>query len=664
MSAAGHQTASRDTDCINAIRFLAIDSVEKANSGHPGTPMGLAPVAWRLWARHMRYDPSAPHWIDRDRFIMSGGHACMLQYASLHLAGYDLSIDDLKNFRQWESATPGHPEMDMTPGVEINTGPLGQGVANGVGMAMAERMLAAKFNCKGHEIIDHHVFVTAGEGDLMEGISYEAASIAGRLKLGNLTVIYDDNEVTLEGPAPHEIDEDIAGVFRACRWHVVVVDDINDLDAVDKAFEEARAETKRPSLIIVSSHIGYGSPVQDSFHAHGSPLGAENVAATRKTLGWTHEPFDIPQDIVDAWRSAATERATTHSDWKTRWEAYASEHPDLAKELERVMSGELPIDWDSAEMPEFTPGESVATRVAGGKVLNAFAARIPEMVGGTADVSPSTKTDIIDGGDVNTGDWTGRNIHFGVREHAMGAICNGMAAHGGIRPYCATFFSFLDYMREPVRLASLMQLPVVFIFTHDSIALGEDGPTHQPIEQLAGLRTMPGMRTFRPADAQECIGSWREALAHHGPSCLVLTRQGIPIHDPGFANVSKGASILADGDRGTIIATGSEVNLAMQARELLAKEGVNIRVVSMPCVELFRTLPEDIQAEIVPCDRPIVAVEAASPETWYEFADDVVGLSRFGSSAPGGKVYSELGFTPEHVAERVQNLVGIMEGVA
>lgn len=664
MSAAGHQTASRDTDCINAIRFLAIDSVEKANSGHPGTPMGLAPVAWRLWARHMRYDPSAPHWIDRDRFIMSGGHACMLQYASLHLAGYDLSIDDLKNFRQWESATPGHPEMDMTPGVEINTGPLGQGVANGVGMAMAERMLAAKFNCKGHEIIDHHVFVTAGEGDLMEGISYEAASIAGRLKLGNLTVIYDDNEVTLEGPAPHEIDEDIAGVFRACRWHVVVVDDINDLDAVDKAFEEARAETKRPSLIIVSSHIGYGSPVQDSFHAHGSPLGAENVAATRKTLGWTHEPFDIPQDIVDAWRSAATERATTHSDWKTRWEAYASEHPDLAKELERVMSGELPIDWDSAEMPEFTPGESVATRVAGGKVLNAFAARIPEMVGGTADVSPSTKTDIIDGGDVNTGDWTGRNIHFGVREHAMGAICNGMAAHGGIRPYCATFFSFLDYMREPVRLASLMQLPVVFIFTHDSIALGEDGPTHQPVEQLAGLRTMPGMRTFRPADAQECIGSWREALAHHGPSCLVLTRQGIPIHDPSFANVSKGASILADGDRGTIIATGSEVNLAMQARELLAKEGVNIRVVSMPCVELFRTLPEDIQAEIVPCDRPIVAVEAASPETWYEFADDVVGLSRFGSSAPGGKVYSELGFTPEHVAERVQNLVGIMEGVA
>lgn len=664
MSAEAQATASRDTDCINAIRFLAIDSVENANSGHPGTPMGLAPVAWRLWARHMRYDPAAPHWMDRDRFIMSGGHACMLQYASLHLAGYDLSIEDLRNFRQWESATPGHPEMDMTPGVEINTGPLGQGVANGVGMAMAERMLAARFNREGHDIIDHHVYVTAGEGDLMEGISYEAASLAGRLKLGNLTVIYDDNEVTLEGPAPHELDEDIAGVFRACRWHVVVVDDINDLEAVDRAFDEARAEVNRPTLVIVSSHIGYGSPVQDSFHAHGAPLGAENVAATRQTLGWMHEPFDIPQEIVECWRSAATERAATHSDWKARWEAYVADHPELASELERVMSGQLPLEWDSAQMPVFTPGESVATRVAGGKVLNAFATGIPEMVGGTADVAPSTKTDIIDGGDVNTGDWTGRNIHFGVREHAMGAICNGMAAHGGIRPYCATFFSFLDYMREPVRLAALMQLPVIFIFTHDSIALGEDGPTHQPVEQLAGLRTMPGMHTFRPADAQECIGSWREALAHDGPSCLVLTRQGIPIHDPGFADVSKGASIMADGDRGTIIATGSEVDLAMRARDLLAKNGIDVRVVSMPCVELFRSLPEDVQYEIVPCDRPIIAVEAASPETWYEFADDVIGVTRFGASAPGSKVYSELGFTPEHVAERVENLVGIMEGVA
>ena len=664
MSTEAQATVSMDTDCINAIRFLAIDSVEKANSGHPGTPMGLAPVAWRLWGRHMRYDPKAPEWIDRDRFIMSGGHACMLQYASLHLAGYDLTIEDLKKFRQWESRTPGHPEMDMTPGVEINTGPLGQGVANGVGMAMAERMLAARFNREGHDIINHHVFVTAGEGDLMEGISYEAASIAGRLKLGNLTVFYDDNEVTLEGPAPHEIDEDIAGVFRACKWHVVIVDDINNLESVDRAIEEARAETERPSLIIVSSHIGYGSPVQDSFHAHGSPLGEDNVAATRKTLGWNHAPFDIPQEIMDTWRAAASERAQAHADWSDRWASYATEHPELAKELERVMAGELPIEWDSAAMPSFTAGESVATRVAGGKVLNAFAANIPEMVGGTADVSPSTKTDIIDGGDINTGDWTGRNIHFGVREHAMGAICNGMAAHGGIRPYCATFFSFLDYMREPVRLASIMQLPVIFIFTHDSIALGEDGPTHQPIEQLAGLRTMPGMTTFRPADAQECIGSWREALSHHGPSCLILTRQGLPIHAPEFADVSKGASIMADGDRGTIIATGSEVSLAMQARDLLANDGIDIRVVSMTSVELFRELPEDMQNDIVPCDRPIVAVEAASPEPWYEFADDVIGLSRFGSSAPGPKVYSELGFTPEHVAERVKNLVGIMEGVS
>ncbi|MEE2907487.1 MAG: transketolase [Planctomycetota bacterium] len=652
-----------DAECINAIRFLAIDSIQKSGSGHPGTPMGLAPLAWRLWSTHMRYDPSAPGWLDRDRFIMSGGHACMLQYASLYLAGYDLGIEDLKQFRQWGSRTPGHPEMDVTPGIEINTGPLGQGVANGVGMAMAERMLAARFNRDGHEIVDHHVWVTAGEGDIMEGISYEAASIAGRLKLGKLIVFYDDNEVTLEGPSPRELNENIGDVFKACQWHVVIVDDINDLNVLDKAIEEAKAEADRPSLVIVRSHIGYGSPVQDSFHAHGSPLGDENVAATRKALGWSSPPFEVPENVLGHWREASAGRAKSHADWQARWEAYASAHPDVAKELKRVMDGELPIDWNSADMPSFKPGDSVATRVAGGKVLNAFAAAVPELTGGSADVAPSTHTDIDGSSDVNSGDWTGRNIHFGVREHAMGAICNGMAAHGGIRPYCATFFSFLDYMREPVRLASLMRLPVVFIFTHDSIALGEDGPTHQPIEHLAGLRTMPVLRTYRPGDAQECIGSWREALAYEGPSCIVLTRQGLPVMDPSMADVSKGASVVADGDRATIIATGSEVGLAMAAREQLASEGIEVRVVSMPCVELFRSLSEDIQSELVPCDRPIVAVEAAAPETWYEFADDVVGLSRFGASAPGPKVYAELGFTPEHVAERVQALVGIMEGV-
>ncbi|MCH2132730.1 MAG: transketolase [Phycisphaerales bacterium] len=658
----GSEPSGMDADCINAIRFLAIDSIQKANSGHPGTPMGLAPLAWTLWSRQMKYDPRSPGWMDRDRFIMSGGHACMLQYASLHLAGYDLSIEDLKQFRQWESKTPGHPEMDMTPGIEINTGPLGQGVANGVGMAMAERMLAARFNRDGHTVIDHHIYVTAGEGDLMEGISYEAASIAGRLGLGKLIVFYDDNEVTLEGPAPVELNTDIKGVFEACRWQVITVDDVNDLDALNAAIDQAKADTDRPSLVIVSSHIGYGSPVQDSFHAHGSPLGEDNIEATRKALGWSSPPFEVPGPVLDHWRAAVAERASAHEQWKSDWASYQSAHGDLARDLERCMKGGLPAGWDGATMPEFTPGESVATRKSGGQVLNALAAMVPELVGGSADVAPSTHTNIDGSGDINSGDWTGRNIHFGVREHAMGAICNGMAAHGGLRPYCATFFSFLDYMREPVRLAALMHLPVVFIFTHDSIALGEDGPTHQPVEHLAGLRTMPNLRTFRPGDAQECIGAWREAIGHHGPSCIVLTRQGLPVQDPAMADVSRGASVVADGDRATIIATGSEVGLAMAARERLAGEGVEVRVVSMPCVELFRFLPLEDREEIVPSDRPIVAVEAASPEPWYEWADDVIGLSRFGASAPGPKVYAELGFTPEHVADRVRDLVGIMEG--
>ena len=429
-----------DSDCINAIRFLAIDSVQKANSGHPGTPMGLAPLAWSLWSNHMRYDPSAPDWMDRDRFIMSGGHACMLQYVALHLSGYDLGIDDLKQFRQWESRTPGHPEMDVTPGIEINTGPLGQGVANGVGMAMAERMLAARFNHDGHEIVDHHVYVTAGEGDIMEGVTYEAISIAGRLKLGKLIVFFDQNEVTLEGPAPRELSENVGDIFKACQWHVVIVDDVNDLDALNAGINEAKSEVERPSLVIVRSHIGYGSPVQDSFHAHGSPLGEDNVEATRKTLGWDLPPFEVPEAVVKHWRDASAQRAQSHAEWQSRWEAYGSAHPEDAAELKRVMKGELPLGWDSAQMPPFKPGDSIATRVSGGKVLNAFAAAVPELVGGTADVAPSTKTDIIGSGDVNSGDWTGRNIHFGVREHAMGAICNGMAAHGGIRPYCATFF--------------------------------------------------------------------------------------------------------------------------------------------------------------------------------------------------------------------------------
>jgi transketolase len=491
----------------------------------------------------------------------------------------------------------------------------------------------------------------------MEGVSYEAASLAGRLGLSKLIVLFDQNDVTLEGRASVEVNEDTPNVFKACRWHVQVVDNVNDLEALDEAIGKAKTETERPNLIIVRSSIGYGSPVEGSAKAHGNPLGRQNVEATREKLGWTSAPFEIPQPILDHWREAAAHRAKSHEDWMYRWEAYASAYPEDAWELERLMKGNLPANWELTAMPSFTEGKLMATRSAAGMVLNAFAKAVPELIGGSADVSPSTNTEIIGSASVNSGDWTGRNIRFGVREHAMGAICNGMAAHGGIRPYCATFMSFYDYMREPVRMAAMMHLPVVFVFTHDSIALGEDGPTHQPIEHLAGLRAMPNMRIFRPADAHETTGAWREALSSNGPSCIVLTRQNVPVLHSSLAGVSPGASVVADGDQCTIIATGSEVSLAMAAREILADDSMQVRVVSMPCVEIFRDLCPEAREKLLPSDRPVLAVEAGSPHTWYEFADDVLGLTRFGASAPGPTVYAELGFTPEAVASRVRCLV-------
>jgi transketolase len=646
-------------DAINAIRFLAIDAVEKAGSGHPGTPMALAPLAYRLYTRYMRHDPADPAWIDRDRFILSAGHACMLQYAALHLSGYDLSLDDLAQFRQWQSRTPGHPERGVTPGIEINTGPLGQGFANGVGMALAERMLAARYNAPGHEVLSHRTWVIAGDGDMMEGMSSEAASIGGRLGLGlgKLTVFYDDNHISLEGAADVEFTENVAARFDAYGWHVVRVPSVNDLDALDVAVHSADQETERPSLVIVRSNIGYGSPIQDTAKAHGAPLGADNVAATRKKLGWSYPPFTIPDEVYSHWHSLVAERAATHTEWTERYEAYRAAKPELAAELERVMSGRLPDAWATTPNPIFDVGAKVATRKAGGTVLNAFAEAVPELVGGAADVAPSTDTQLVDYGDINAGDWGGRNIHFGVREHAMGAICNGMAAHGGFRPYCATFFSFYDYMREDVRLAAIMQIPVVFIFTHDSIALGEDGPTHQPIEHLAGLRAMPGVRTMRPADANETAQAWREAINHNGPTVLVLSRQGLVTLDPSVLDVGAGASVVAPGDAAVIVATGSEVELALAARDLLAAEGIEARVVSMGCTELFRQSPKAARDAILPPGLPTVAVEAAAPTGWHEFADDVVGLRRYGASAPGPVVYAKLGFTPENVADHVCNLV-------
>jgi transketolase len=646
-------------EAINAIRFLAIDAVERAKSGHPGTPMGLAPLAYRLFTRHLRHDPADPQWPDRDRFVLSGGHASMLLYASLHLCGYDLSIDDIKQFRQWGSRTPGHPERGITPGVEVTTGPLGQGFANAVGMAMAERMLAARFNRPGLDIVDHRTFAFCGEGDIMEGISSEAASLAGRLHLGlgKLTVFFDSNHITLEGAADVEFAENVAERFEAYGWHVAEVSDANALSEIDAAIAAAAAETGRPSLVLVHSHIGYGSPVQDTAKAHGEPLGEENVARTRATLGWSHPPFEIPAAVYDHWRGQVTERAAARSAWLERFGRYRAEHSELAAEFARVMPGRLPEGWRDA-LPSFAPGARMATRVSGGRALDALGTKVPELVGGSADVITSTHTVISNSGDVNCGDWTGRNIHFGIREHAMGAICNGMAAHGGLRPFCSTFFSFRDYMLEPIRLAALMELPVVFVFTHDSIGLGEDGPTHQPIEQLAGLRAMPGMRVIRPADANESAQAWAEAIARNGPTAIVLSRQGLPILDPAALDVGRGATVIAPGDDAAIVASGSEVEVALGARDLLAKKGIAARVVSMPCMEIFRARPSAERAEVLPPDLPTVAVEAASPFGWHEFADDVVGLTRFGASAPGPIIYQKLGITAEAVADRVTKALG------
>ncbi|MGH6896292.1 MAG: transketolase [Geminicoccaceae bacterium] len=648
-----------DADAINAIRFLTIDAVQRANSGHPGTPMGLAPLAYRLFTGHLRHDPAHPDWPDRDRFVLSGGHASMLLYASLHLCGYDLSIDDIKQFRQWGSRTPGHPERGVTPGVEVTTGPLGQGFANAVGMALAERMLAARCNRPGLEVVDHRTFAFCGEGDMMEGISSEAASLAGRLHLGlgKLTVFFDSNHVTLEGAADVEFAENVAERFAAYGWHVAEVSNANALVEIDQAIAAAVAQTSRPSLVLVHSHIGYGSPVQDTAKAHGEPLGEENIARTRETLGWSHPPFEIPAAVYDHWRSQVGERAAARASWLERFARYRADHPDQAAEFERMISGRLPEGWRDA-LPGFETGARIATRVSAGKALDAFGATVPELVGGSADVITSTHTVISGSGDVNCGDWTGRNIHFGIREHAMGAICNGMAAHGGFRPFCSTFFSFRDYMLEPIRLAALMELPVVFVFTHDSIGLGEDGPTHQPIEHLAGLRAMPGIRVIRPADANESAQAWAAAIAHTGPTVLVLSRQGLPVLDPAVLDVSRGATVVAPGDAAAIVASGSEVEVALGARELLAAKGIAARVVSMSCMEIFRDGSSAQRAEVLPPDLPTVAVEAAAPLGWHEFADDVVGLRRFGASAPGPTVYKELGITAEAVAGRVTRLLG------
>jgi transketolase len=673
-STATARATSLDQLCINTVRTLAMDAVQRADSGHPGTAMALAPLAYVLWQRHLRYNPANPDWFGRDRFVLSAGHACMLLYAALYLTGYDLSLDDIKQFRQWGSRTPGHSERGLTPGIEATTGPLGQGVGNAVGMALAEAHLAQRFNRPGHAIVDHWTYFLASDGDLMEGVSHEACSLAGHLRLGRLIGIYDDNRITIDGKTDLTFSDDTAKRFESYGWHVERVADGNDLGALDAALAAARRMDDRPSLLIVRTHIAYGSPhKQDTPEAHGAPLGAEEVQLTKRRLDWPSlEPFYVPEEALAHWRTARERGARLEAEWQQRLEAYRRAFPDLGAELERRGAGRLPEGWD-AELPAFTAADAQATRVASGKALNAIASRVPELIGGSADLAASTNVVFKNSGDVASGRWGERNVHFGVREHGMGAILNGLALHGGMRPVGSTFLIFSDYMRPSIRLAALTGLPVIYVFSHDSIGLGEDGPTHQPIEQLASLRAIPNLVVIRPADPAETVEAWRAAILRSaGPVAIVVTRQKVASIDRtkyAPANgLRLGGYVLADapGSGGApsvvLIATGSEVELALAAYERLATEAVAARVVSMPSLELFAQQPREYRdAVLPPAVRARLAIEAAVPQPWYRWVGDggaVLGIERFGASAPYQRIYKELGFTVENVVARAKQLLG------
>jgi len=660
---------------INAIRFLSVDGVQKAKSGHPGTPMALAPLSYLLWTRHLRFNPRNPDWPGRDRFILSCGHASMLLYSLLYLTGFDLPLEEIKAFRQWGSNTPGHPEVGHTPGVEVTTGPLGQGFGNAVGMAMTARMLAQRFNRPGHEIVSHRIFVLCSDGDLMEGVASEAASLAGFHRLGNLVAFYDDNRITIEGSTDLAFREDVAGRFRAYGWNVLTVaDGNNDLEGMSGAIEAACSERDRPTLVIVRTIIAFGSPnKQGTAEAHGSPLGEKEVALTKEALGWPKEPdFFVPEDVLAHFREAVPRGEAGEREWRLKMAAYMGAYPDLAMEWERVMWGDLPDGWESA-LPSFPPGTAaMATRKVSGKVINAIAPKIPELAGGSADLAPSTDTLMEEGGaflpDAPPG---GRNFHFGVREHGMGAILNGMARHGGLIPYGATFLIFSDYMRPAIRLAALMRIRVIYVFTHDSVGLGEDGPTHQPIEHLAALRAIPNLHVFRPADANETAAAWKMAMERtEGPSMMALTRQNVPVLPPEDVyregNVFRGAYILKEGGNGRpaviLLASGSEVHVALEAANLLEAEGIPARVVSFLSWERFEEQPGEYRRFVLPPSvRARVSVEAAATFGWVRYVGDggaSVGIDRFGASAPGGRIFQELGITPENVAACAKALLG------
>jgi transketolase len=676
-----------DQLCINTIRFLSVDAIEKANSGHPGLPMGGAPMAYVLWTKFLKHNPANPHWPDRDRFVLSAGHGSMLLYSLLHLTGYDLSLDEIKNFRQWESKTPGHPEAHLTPGVETTTGPLGQGISNAVGMAIAEAYLAAQFNRPGHTIVDHHTYVLAGDGDLMEGVASEACSLAGHLRLRKLIVLYDANLISLAGTTSISFTEDVGKRFEAYGWHSQHVEDGNDLAAIEMALRNAQ-QSDRPSLIAVRSTIGFGSPhKQGTFEVHGSPLGKDEAVNAKKNLGWPTEPaFLIPDEASAHFRKAVSRGKELEAQWESKFSAYAKAFPDLAATFKRMKAGELPAGWD-ANLPTFAVDpKGLATRKASEAAMNAIAPKLPELIGGSADLNPSTFTWLKGFGDfqhpempskdaqgVVGGEWGygGRNIHFGVREHAMGAAINGMALHGGLIPYTATFLIFSDYMRPAIRLAAISELHTIFVFTHDSIGLGEDGPTHQAVEHIMSLRAVPHLVVIRPADANEAVEAWRVAIQYkRGPVVLAFTRQNLPVFDRAIyapANgLQHGAYILSEAGNGKpeaiLIGTGSEVQLAIEAQKQLAVKNVFVRVVSMPSWELFEQQPRDFRESVLPSViKARVSIEAGITLGWQKYVGDAgiaIGLDRYGASAPGKVIFEKLGFTAENVVMKVMELLG------
>jgi transketolase len=649
-----------DEQRINTIRFLAVDAVQKANSGHPGLPMGAAAMAYTLWTRHLHFNPKDPHWLNRDRFVLSAGHGSMLLYALLYLTGYDLTLDDIKHFRQLGSKTPGHPEAERTPGVEATTGPLGQGIGNALGMAIAQAHMGAVYNRDDQAIVDHFTYCLCGDGDLMEGISQEAVSLAGHLKLGKLIVFYDDNHVSLAGPTDITLTDDSLERFDASGWHtqLVPIDKGNDVATIDQAITVAKNVTDRPSFIAVRTHIGYGSPRQDSFLAHGEALGPENVRKSKEELGWPLEPdFYVPDDVLKFFRETGAKGEELEARWKATFDAWKTANPDLGSQLERALRGDLPADlpW-----PAFNAENgNVATRDAGGAVMNAIALSVPELVGGSGDLDPSTKTYLKNCGDFEPGNYAGRNIHYGVREHVMAAASNGIALHGGLLPFAATFFNFVDYLKPALRLGCLTGIHTIYVFTHDSVFLGEDGPTHEPIEQLATLRATPNCYVVRPADSLETLEAWKLALARKGaPWVLVLTRQKVPFLGERDAAVSRGAYVLSDAQGGEpdliAIATGSEVSLAMDAKKILEEKGVRTRVVSMPCWELFDAQPQAYRDGVLPPSvHARISVEAAATLGWSKYVGDrgyAFGIDRFGASAPMAEIAKAYGFTPENLA--------------